>query len=167
MTVGASCLECGAPMTERKEDVKYDSCGLPVVLLGVGVRRCTACDESEVQIPMVEKLHAVLADALIRKEGRYAGPEIRFLRSWLGLSGKRLAKWLGVQPETVSRWEHDRSPIGETHERLLRLIAARRSFYVDYDIATVLEASWKRQRAKLAKIRVRATDHSWKAELAA
>jgi putative zinc finger/helix-turn-helix YgiT family protein len=167
MTTEAKCLECAASMRERREDFRYDASGLPVTLLAVVVRRCTACREAEVQIPMIEALHAALADALLGKRGRYVGAEIRFLRSWLGLSGRRLASWLGVQPETVSRWEHDRGPIGDTHERLLRLIAARKRYYVDYDIASFLEARDDREKAKAARIQAKATDHSWTAELAA
>jgi len=36
---------------------------------------------------------------------------------------RELAGRLGVREETVSRWEHDREPIGPGSEKLLRLIA--------------------------------------------
>lgn len=155
------CLQCGSAMKERREDFSYASCGLPVVLLNVVVRHCRKCDEHEAVIPAIEELHAALADALIQKRGRLVGAEIRFLRSWLGLAGQRFARWVGVQPETVSRWENDKAAIGETHERLLRIMAARRQFFADHDIASLLEAEFDRGRATATRMTASVTNRHW------
>ncbi len=126
------CLVCGSKMTSRVEEHDYSASGLPVRLLNVDVRRCSKCEEWEAVVPCVEELHALLAEALIRKKGRLVGAEIRFIRSWLGLSGKRLSEWVGVTPETVSRWENDKRAIGLPHERLLRTMAVKQTFFMDY-----------------------------------
>ena len=161
------CIECGAAMTERRDAFDYSTCGLPVMLLNVPVRRCRGCDEVEVSIPQIEDLHRLIADSVTRKKGRLAGAEIRFLRSWLGLSGRRFAKWSGVTPETVSRWEHDKAPISESHEHLLRLLAARQQLFADYDISEVFDADYDRTDASASHITARTADRGWKLDGAA
>lgn len=120
------CLECGTPMKTRKEDYRYDECGLKhVTLLGVEVARCPRCDNFEVSIPRIEDLHRLLAKILIEKSTRFTGDEVRFLRKSLGWSGSDFAKHMGVAEETVSRWEHDVAPIGPQADRLLRFLVAQ------------------------------------------
>jgi len=158
------CLQCGSEMTTRREDFDYSRCGLPVILLGLEVRHCAKCGERHPLIPMVEELHRVIANEVVRKKTRLVGAEVRFLRSWLGLSGRRFARRVGVTPETVSRWENDKQPIGDAEERLLRVRAAQKQFFVEYDIDALLDADYA-EGAAPEPIRARATDHHW--ELAA
>lgn len=119
------CLQCQAPLRQRREDFDYTLSGLSVKLLDVEVSRCTRCPEWEVAIPRIEELHRVLAGLVIRKPGRLACSEIRFLRSWLGWTGAELAMTLGVTATQVSRWENGMA-MGATAERLLRLVVAER-----------------------------------------
>lgn len=157
------CIQCGSSMKERREDFDYGACGLPVILAKVIVRRCTKCDEHEAVIPMVEALHAAVAEDVIRKKTRLVGAEIRFLRSWLGLSGVRFAKYISVLPETVSRWENDKTKIGETHEKMLRLMAAQRQFFTEYDVRSLLEAEYSRA-GRLMTVRAKQIDSGWELE---
>lgn len=60
--------------------------------------------------------------AIVGKRQRLLSSEIRFLRKQLELSGIDLALHLGTTPESVSRWEHGRTPMGTTADRLLRLM---------------------------------------------
>jgi transcriptional regulator with XRE-family HTH domain len=61
---------------------------------------------------------------VIRKPTLLAGPEIAFLRSELGLTGRALAKTLGVVQESVSRWENDALPVSATVDHLMRTMVA-------------------------------------------
>src|SRR5215467_6548131 len=102
-----NCLQCGHAMTTKRENFPYTA--LPgTVLVGVEVSRCANCGEYEVAIPAIDELNRVLAREVIRKRGRLVGPEIRFLRSYLGYSGGDFAKLIGSDPATVSRWEGDK-----------------------------------------------------------
>lgn len=117
------CPECGGEMTVRKENYRYDACGLPYVTLrDVEVRRCGACGETEVAIHQIDDLHRALALALVQKPSRLAPAEIRFLRKYLGWSGADFAARMGTTAETVSRWETGAAPIGPANDRLLRLM---------------------------------------------
>jgi len=129
-----NCGTCGGALgPEVRETVPYD-CGLPVMLVGVLVRRCTACDDYEVVIPAMEKLHAALAQAVAHKQSRLTPTEIRFLRKGLGWSGQDMAKRLRVSPEVVSRWENGKRNMSWPAEILLRVLAVNEKpleFYED------------------------------------
>jgi putative zinc finger/helix-turn-helix YgiT family protein len=127
------CLECGTPMKTRKENHRYDECGLKyVTLVGVEVTRCPRCSNYEISIPHIEQLHRLLAKVLIEKSTRFTGDEVRFLRKSLGWSGSDFAKHMGVAEETVSRWENNAAPIGPQADRLLRFLVAQGRLTTSY-----------------------------------
>ena len=134
------CLNCGASMETRRENYHYTASGLPhVTLLQVEVSRCPSCGETEVSIPRIEALHRTIAAALIRKRARLAPEEIRYLRKYLGWSGVDFAAHMGVTPETVSRWEHGTTPMGNTADRLLRLLVVSQVPVQDYSADLLTE----------------------------
>ena len=95
-----TCINCGHAMTTKRENVPYTA--LPgAVMIGVPMSRCANCGESEVAIPAIDELNRALTDAVIRKRGRLAGVEGRFLRSYLGYSGTDFARLIGAW-ESVS-----------------------------------------------------------------
>ncbi len=122
---GMKCTECGAAMSTRTENHRYEECGLRYVTLrGISVNRCPDCGNFEVSIPRLEELHRLIAKCLIEKMTRFTGAEIRFLRKILGLSAADFARRVGVTVETVSRWENNATVIGTQADRLLRLLIA-------------------------------------------
>jgi putative zinc finger/helix-turn-helix YgiT family protein len=132
------CINCGHVMTTKRENVPYTA--LPgAVLVGVPVSRCASCGEYEVAIPAIDELNRVLASAVIRKRGRLAGGEIRFLRSHLGYSAADFAKLIGSDPATVSRWESDKQAIGHHTDLLLRAMVALDRKVDEYPIAAFAE----------------------------
>lgn len=150
------CLECGTPMKSRKEDYRYDECGLKhVTLVGVEVARCPRCDNYEVSIPHIEELHRLLAKVLIDKSTRFTGDEVRFLRKSLGWSGSDFAKYMGVAEETVSRWENDAAPIGPQADRLLRFLVAQGRLTTSYPTERLKEIDLKRATATHMKAATR------------
>jgi putative zinc finger/helix-turn-helix YgiT family protein len=133
------CIECGHKLTEKLEARSYAR--LPQVLVMARVRRCAKCGEEEVGYPKPEKLHQMLARDVAKKTAKLMPAEIRFLRTYLGLSSKMLASTLGVSPETVSRWEStkDPMPMGTPVERFLRLLALTLDPVTSYEDATMKE----------------------------
>jgi putative zinc finger/helix-turn-helix YgiT family protein len=134
-----TCGQCDASVKTKRENYRYTASGLPTVtLLGVEVRRCPRCGETEVVIPAIAELHRAIAGAVIRKRARLTPPEIRFLRTVLGWSGTDFAKHMGTTPETVSRWEHGQ-PIGTAADRLLRLLVATKAPIEPYPVDILAE----------------------------
>ncbi len=129
------CIACGAKMTTKRENFKYDASGLPgMTLVNVKVSRCRGCGEHEVAIPRIEQLHKQMAYAVVAKRARLSAPEIRFLRRYLNWSGADFAAHLGTTPETASRWENGRTPMGIQADRLLRSMVVHRASIEHFDL---------------------------------
>src|SRR5947207_3063006 len=73
----------------KRENHRYAESGLPnVTLLNIEVRHCKKCGARIVSIPRLEELHQLLAFLVASQKLRLDGVEVRFLRKYLGLSGK-------------------------------------------------------------------------------
>lgn len=112
--------------TRVLREYRTDALGLPNVTL-IGIARelyCRHCGERlGVSYPNLEGMIAALALARAQNAQKFGGAEVRFMRKALKWTTRELAGRLGVREETVSRWEHDREPIGPGSEKLLRLMA--------------------------------------------
>lgn len=152
------CPRCRTAMESRRENTRYDASGLPnVVLMDVEVRQCPACGERALALPHVEALHRALAMAVIRRPGRLAPHEVRFLRKSLGWTGTEFAAHMGVDRATVSRWESAESPqaIGSTADRLLRLAIAHGAPAEAYPIATLTRVDHDGDRGAMLRMQLR------------
>ncbi len=158
------CLLCNAQMKTKRENFRYDACGLPnVTLKNVEVSRCPKCGEYEVAIPQIEDLHKAIAQALIKKPSRLHAAEVRYLRKYLGWSGADFAAHMGTTRETVSRWENGDMPIGPTADRLLRLMVVTKTPADDYSLALLTTIA---KEQKTARLGVSRDEEGWHAEVA-
>lgn len=155
-----NCSQCGTSMKSKRENVRYDASGLAnVTLENVEVRRCPSCGAYEIVIPRIDDLHRAIAEAVIRKRGRLAPEEIRFLRKCLGWSGVDFAAHMGTTAETVSRWEQGATRMGVTADRLLRLMVASRHPVREYPLEVMREVA--KQGAKPIHVRARVVPKGW------
>jgi putative zinc finger/helix-turn-helix YgiT family protein len=159
------CLQCGGKMTVRQETRRAYAGLEGVIIEGVQVRQCPACGEEELSYSNVEQLHTQLALQLAWKEAALTPREIRFLRTWLGLSSSDLSRRMGVAKETVSRWERIDKPLamGATAERLLRLMAVHEQPVEEYPLER-LEHVATSKPAPL-RVRLKPRKQGWTAEV--
>jgi putative zinc finger/helix-turn-helix YgiT family protein len=156
-----TCLVCGTEMKTGRENVRYDACGLPgVVLEDVEVSRCPQCGEYEVAIPQIDDLHKAIAQAVIRKTSRLDAAEIRYLRKYLGWSGVDFATHMGMASATISRWETGAESIGPTADRLLRLMVATRDPVREYPL-DMLATITKEPQGKGVRLGVKRDQEGW------
>lgn len=156
------CIACGNEnMTVSYQDYVYDRHGVAATLVGIRVLRCPACGEEDVEIPRIAELDRVIAKHLIERPGHLAGPEIRFLRKFLGFSGRDFADLIGVAPETVSRWERGHQVMDRGHENTLRVLAAHRTPIEDYRVFDALRAIERTPETSLLKLRLRPEAETW------
>jgi putative zinc finger/helix-turn-helix YgiT family protein len=161
------CMQCGGSMTSRQE-TRRSYAGLEgVIVEGVQVRHCPDCGEEEINYSNVEQLHAQLALQLARKEAGLTPREIRFLRTYLGMSGTDLARRMGVTKETVSRWERVDKPLamGPMAERLLRLMAVREQPVTEYPLERLEHVATT--EATPLRVRLKPKKQGWTVERSA
>jgi putative zinc finger/helix-turn-helix YgiT family protein len=118
----------------------------------VKVTTCERCGETYTSIPAIEELHRQIAAAVIRKKGRLAPAEIRFLRKWLGWSGVDFAKRTGTKPETVSRWENGKASMSPQADRLLRLLIAKEAPVMEYPVDVLAQVVGAHSRVAIALV---------------
>jgi putative zinc finger/helix-turn-helix YgiT family protein len=159
------CLACEGPIkTRREKHYRYTECGLPNVIIedAVKVTTCGRCGETYTSIPAIEGLHREIAAAVIRKKGRLAPAEIRFLRKYLGWSGADFAKRTGTKPETVSRWENGRTLMGPQADRLLRLLVAKETPVVEYSVDVLAQVAADSGPTTPVRVEVEKGPKGWK-----
>ncbi len=118
------CRECGAEMRTETRDHQFVETGLENVWLeGATVHVCPNGHEL-LAIPALGQLHRVLALAIISNGQRLTGPEVKYLRKYLGLSNQDFAKVMGVSETHASRWANG-DAMGEPAERFLRVLVLR------------------------------------------
>jgi putative zinc finger/helix-turn-helix YgiT family protein len=157
-----ACIQCGQATVNRIDDWHYSECGLPnVILAGVEVRQCVACRKEGVVIPNLAGLHRAIARVVADKSSRLSPHEARFLRKYLGYSGRDFAPIIGRAPETVSRWESatDPHPMDLAAERLLRLMVMTREPVEEYPLSRLAEVG--KSESVPGEIRVRAKRKRW------
>ena len=122
-TTNWKCLRCeGVKAKTTRENEPFNDLLPGVVLLDVEVTKCMTCGNREVEVPYMDDLMKAVARAVVKMGGRLTGDEVRFLRTFLELSGVELAELMDSTPGTVSRWENNRTPVGRTADLLLRTI---------------------------------------------
>jgi DNA-binding transcriptional regulator YiaG len=118
------CRECGAEMRTEVRDHHFVESGLENVWIeGVTVHVCPNGHEL-LAIPALGQVHRVLALAIISNGQRLTGPEVKYLRKYLGLSNQDFAKVMKVSESTASRWANGED-MGGSAENLLRLLVRR------------------------------------------
>lgn len=157
------CPDCRGPAkTRREKRYRYTECGLSNVTVdGVEISVCQRCGETYTGIPAVEGLHRAIAGAVIRKKGRLAPEEIKFLRKSIGWSGVDFAKRMGTTAETVSRWEHGAS-MGPTADRLLRLLVARETPVKEYSVDVLAQVAADERPSRPLRLEVARGPKGWK-----
>ena len=97
---------------------RYRECGLDNVLIKGLVPR-----NDVFAIPNVLGLHKVIAELIVGREAGMTGPELRFIRTEMGMTQAELAKVVHRDAPSVERWERNELPIDQTAEALMRLLA--------------------------------------------
>ena len=141
----------------RTKVYRYTECGLDNVFLeGVDVQQDDHGDEVY-SIENILSLHKVIAHAIIGRRGGLSGPELRFLRSEMGLTQEELAKRLGCTRVTISRWERDEETMNLNAEVVVKLLAAEK-MGIDPDMSIedmALNSDWS---AQVTEIRIDGSD---------
>lgn len=139
------------------EAYHYTECGLDSVFIeGMDVVQDHAGDDT-FSIPAIGLLHRVIAEGIVLLPSKMSGRELRFLRTEMGLTQEKLADVLKVTLLTISRWEREESPIKDTAEMLIRLMAVE-NLGLDVQLNVDAVSSKVTRAARVAPIRIDGSD---------
>lgn len=117
-------------MTRIIERYEENLMGLPypIVLLDAAeeVTDPVSGEVLGVAVPHAEELAAAVALALCFMPVRLSGPEVRFIRRVLGMTGQDLAAAVEMNAATLSRWENDKQEVGGWADKAIRMAAVLR-----------------------------------------
>jgi DNA-binding transcriptional regulator YiaG len=89
----------------------------------VQIGRCPKCGNEDAILPRLNRIMRVIALALIGKPYRLSGAEVRFLRSFLGVTAEKFSRLIHVDKATLSKWENSEDPVGAQSDLLIRILA--------------------------------------------
>lgn len=109
------------------KDYHYTECGLDnVVIRNVSFRSEDHDGEQVVHIPAIGMLHKAIAQGRVNQPGTLTGPEIRFLRTEMGMTQSELAELVHRDTQSVGRWERNETALEPPIDILVRQLAAER-----------------------------------------
>lgn len=142
------CDFCGSKKV-KKETIthKFAESGLDnVILVGVERKHCKECGESTLNFGPLNAIHDCIVKILLHKDELLTGPEIRFLRASIGLSGKDFAEKIGYNTQVWSKIENGHNTIEKKLDRLVRLSVQNTKPSFDYHLFD--KASGKKIKSK-------------------
>lgn len=109
-------------MKNQTKYYHYTECGLENIYLVNGFKMTKTSDgDEELFIHDIHGLHKAISNSLIFKKGILVGNEIKFIRTMLDLSQKKLAALIGCRYQQILLWEKDKNKISNPADRLLRI----------------------------------------------
>lgn len=106
---------------------QYKECGLDYVFLENGFKIVESPYGKGVSIENEDELLVAIAEAVISSPRHMTGKELRFIRSVMGLSQKRLGEFLGVTRGAIANVEDSKrldAPLSDQMDHLLRYVCA-------------------------------------------
>lgn len=139
------------------KEYRYTESGLDNVVL-VDLPECVDdAGEVCVTIPRINLLHKAIAAGIVTRNGAMDGPELKFLRTMLGMTQAELAKIVNRDAQSVGRWERGEVESDPNAEAIVRLVAAERlQLKINAPIEDV--TGWCIQTVGPAAIRIDASD---------
>jgi DNA-binding transcriptional regulator YiaG len=100
----------------------YTECGLDYVYLVDGFEVAETGYGPVVRVANAGKLDRAIALAVVRRQSRLTGQEVRFLRGILDMTQAELGNALGKDAQSVARWEKGKTELPPTEDIAIRQI---------------------------------------------
>ncbi|KQP63959.1 helix-turn-helix domain-containing protein [Methylobacterium sp. Leaf112] len=135
---------------------RYKESGLDNVYIEGGNLVEDDAGEECVTIPNINGLHQAIAHGIVIKQSAITGPELRFLRTEMGMTQAQLAAIVHREPLAVSRWERNEIEIDSNAEAIIRLGAIEALNLPESGVREI--AGWCVPSAETAPIRIDGSD---------
>lgn len=100
----------------------YTECGLPNIYIE-GLCTEDDAEEKTILLPNINDLHRLIAREIIISDGTLTGPELRYLRTEMGMTQTELGELVHRERLTISRWEREECVVDGAAEALIRICA--------------------------------------------
>ncbi len=143
-------------MTIKTTPYHYTECGLPDVWIEC-LRTKDDAGEETIIIPNIKYLHKLIAHEIVMSDGALTGPEIKFLRTEMGMTQTQLGKLVHRERLTISRWERGEHRLDGAVDTLLRMLASNK-LKLSRVAAEKLSDKYKSAAAPKSPVRIDATE---------
>ena len=116
------CSNCGRMASVVRSSYRFDEMGLPLVLDGIEIVKCSACGNEDPIIPKLDDLMHSIAFGIIACPRKLCGAEVRFLRKYVGQTQKEFAQLIHTDHTHLCNVETGRENIGDQSDKLVRLV---------------------------------------------
>ena len=110
-------------MTSEITRYQYTECGLSNVWIQ-GLRTEDDVGEEIIKILNIGSLHKLISQGVVASEGTLTGPELRYLRTEMGLTQAQLGELVHRERLTISRWERGENHLDGATEAYIRILAS-------------------------------------------
>ena len=110
-----------------KRPYHYTECGLDYVYLLDGYEVIRTAHGSAVRVVNASGLDRTIALAIVRRQKRLSGQEVRFLRGLLDMTQDELGRALGKDAQSIARWEKGKTDLPATEDLAIRQIYLEKS----------------------------------------
>ncbi|MBI2735316.1 MAG: helix-turn-helix domain-containing protein [Rhodospirillales bacterium] len=138
----------------------YTECGLDYVYLLDGFRVIRTEYGPAVRVINASELDRAIAMAIIRRQKKLTGQEVRLLRGLLDMTQEELGRALGKDAQSVARWEKGKTELPATEDIAIRQIYLEKSGHRPRFIDTSREVGELKKRVGEVKFKIKGR-HTW------
>jgi putative transcriptional regulator len=138
-----------------KKPYHYTECGLNYVYLVDGFEVLETAYGRVVQVANAGKLDRAIALAVVRRQSRLTGQEVRFLRGLLDMTQAEFGATLGKDAQTVARWEKGKTEVPPTEDIAIRQIYLEKTGHRQRFIDTSRQVAELRERLEAVRFKTK------------
>src|SRR5688572_2689266 len=138
-----------------KKPYHYTECGLDYVYLMDGFEVVDTAYGPVVRVANASKLDRAIALAIVRRQSRLTGQEVRFLRGILDMTQAELGNALGKDAQTVARWEKGKTELPATEDIAIRQIYLEKTGHRQRFIDTSRQVAGLKNRVEEVRFKVK------------
>ena len=138
-----------------KKPYHYTECGLDYVYLVDGYDVIETSYGKAVQLANAGKLDRAIALAVVRRQNRLTGQEVRFLRGLLDTTQAELGATLGKDAQTVARWEKGKTEVPPTEDIAIRQIYLEKTGHRQRFIETSRQVAELKERLESVRFKTK------------
>lgn len=138
-----------------KKAYHYTECGLDYVYLVDGFEILETGYGPAVQVLNAGKLDRAIAGAIVSRQSRLTGQEVRFLRGLLDMTQLELGRALGKDAQSIARWEKGKTEIPPTEDIAIRQIYLEKTGHRQRFIDTSRQVAELKKRMEEVRFKVK------------